>query len=77
MNEEEIMHLFDFSFVYRAASLAVNGDDSPYISSGPQSCTHTNFDDPPWFVVDLGKEEGVIGVAITNRDVGSMYSLFI
>ena len=71
------MHLFDFSFVYRPASYAVNGDDNPTIPSNPESCAHTNFDNPPWFVVDLGKEEGVIGVAITNRDILSMYSSFI
>ena len=59
------------SFSCRLADLAVDGDDNPALNHAYGSCTHTLLDSSPWFVVDLGQEEAVTGVAIVNRDTSS------
>ena len=52
---------------FSTASNAVDGIDIPDVYSG--SCTHTNSEVLPWFVVDLGDLFNVIGVAIVNREI--------
>ena len=52
-------------FLFRPASHAVDGDDDPDLYHN--KCTHTNQENAPWFVVDLGKAFSIVGVAIVNR----------
>ena len=47
------------------ASRAVDGNtESEYILF---SCTHTDTENNPWWYVDLGKEENIHRVELTNR----------
>ena len=41
----------------------MDGNRSPYINK----CTHTNFENNPWWRVDLGRVEPVAEVNIVNR----------
>ena len=44
---------------------AVDGNNATdYLS---HLCTHTHYDNPPWWEVDFGKIYNITGVEITNR----------
>ena len=47
------------------ASLSVDGNTDNHFMHG--SCSHTNAEVSPWWVVDLGMATRVLGVKITNR----------
>ena len=44
----------------------MDGNDNPSWFTD-STCTATGDHDMPWFVVDLGTEQEVVGVAIVNR----------
>ena len=56
---------------FRIASNMVDGNDDP--DSDNLSCALTGSYVPPWLVVDLEHVFNIIGVAIVNRN---MYSMF-
>ena len=51
---------------HSGAEKAVDGNDNPSWFTD-STCTATGDHDMPWFVVDLGTEQEVVGVAIVNR----------
>ena len=48
-----------------SSSKAVDGNDSTSWSSS--SCTRTNSETNPWWRVDIGQEQAVETVTVTNR----------
>ena len=47
------------------ASSAVDGSREPDFDK--QSCTHTDYDMSPWWMVDLGENYNIGHVTVTNR----------
>ena len=70
-NVDHNLLLVHFNFSH--ASLAVDGVDTPLQHDDPYGCILTDPISYPWFVVDLGNKEEVVGVAIANRDIAGEY----
>ena len=48
-----------------SANKAVDGGKGTHLFDG--SCTHTKYEEGPWWEVDLGFNYNITGVEITNR----------